>query len=433
MAQTINTRIVLRNDSTANWLTSKDVVLLKGEVGIEFLADGKVKMKIGDGTLTWEQLPYFGGSEAHVYEVTPTEGQSHVDAINAAVGTTVLAAGDVAIVKELISGEHYSHTAYVYDGIKASWIAMDGNYNANNVYFSNDLILTQQFGKYVPDSTGSVTVKTATNNLSLAGLFLDAFSEEKNPTASAPSVSFNSIAEGSYEVGTEVTPSYNAKLNAGSYTYGPATGITAKSWDVDVADLSDDNLTASSGSFTKFTVIDGMNKYAKITATASYDQGAMPVTNLGNDYPSVRIAAGSKSKTSNGFTAFRGWFYGYKNGDNKIADPTAITSAQVRALNSDSGKTSFPTSMATTNMQQMFFAAPAGVVDSVSVAHSVNGAPQTVKTATIYVTGKNAYVVPADQATDDNTVNGMKYDLFYVSNDNANSGAATYTITTKLK
>ena len=33
MAQ-INTRIILRNDSSVNWLAHENVVLLKGEVGI---------------------------------------------------------------------------------------------------------------------------------------------------------------------------------------------------------------------------------------------------------------------------------------------------------------------------------------------------------------------------------------------------------------
>ena len=36
---TLNTRIILRNDSTANWLTNESAVLLKGEVGVEFLSD----------------------------------------------------------------------------------------------------------------------------------------------------------------------------------------------------------------------------------------------------------------------------------------------------------------------------------------------------------------------------------------------------------
>lgn len=57
----LRTRIVLRNDSTAKWLENIDKVLLKGEVGIEFLADGKTKLKIGDGVKTWGELDYFGG------------------------------------------------------------------------------------------------------------------------------------------------------------------------------------------------------------------------------------------------------------------------------------------------------------------------------------------------------------------------------------
>lgn len=58
MAQTINTRIVLRNDTSANWAANSDQILLKGEVGIEFQPDGKVKMKVGDGVTPWADLEY---------------------------------------------------------------------------------------------------------------------------------------------------------------------------------------------------------------------------------------------------------------------------------------------------------------------------------------------------------------------------------------
>jgi hypothetical protein len=62
MAQ-INTRIILRNDSSANWLAHENVTLLKGEVGIEFLSNGSCKVKIGDGVRTWKELDYFGGEQ----------------------------------------------------------------------------------------------------------------------------------------------------------------------------------------------------------------------------------------------------------------------------------------------------------------------------------------------------------------------------------
>lgn len=423
----LNTRIVIRNDSTGNWNAAvtdagdTGVVLLKGEMGIEFIENGKPKLKIGDGVTKWEALSYFGGEEAKTFQV---------GALSEIPADAELAVGDTAIVKTAIyvdaedeTKNKYSYTGYVYNG--SAWTAMDGNYNAENVYFSDDFIFTTKIGTVQNLTNGSTTVAAAGKNIKdfLAGIF----AEEEYPSATAPSVSWTTEPKGTVEVGTEVTPTYNAKLNAGSYTYGPATGITAKSWDVDVADLTDENKTANSGSFSKFTAVDGMSGYAKITATATYDAGAVPVTNIGNAYPSKQIGAGSKSATSSGYTSYRAWFYGYKAGGSTLT-VAEMDSDDVRALTSANG--AFTTSMATTNMQQMFFAAPAGKVKSVAVAHSVNGAPQTVKQTTVYVKGNNDYVVAEADATETNTVNGMKYDLFYVSNDNANSGAATYTITT---
>ncbi|MGN1200847.1 MAG: hypothetical protein ACI4R8_01095 [Candidatus Caccovivens sp.] len=56
MAQkTLTTRIILRNDTSANW-TASNPTLLKGEIGLERDTD---KYKIGDGTTTWNLLPYF--------------------------------------------------------------------------------------------------------------------------------------------------------------------------------------------------------------------------------------------------------------------------------------------------------------------------------------------------------------------------------------
>ena len=428
----LNTRIILRNDSTTNWLANEDVVLLKGELGIEFLTDGKIKVKIGDGVKTWAQLSYFGGEDARVYEATVAKGGDHIAAITTVLNGEEPNTHDVAIVKEAIIAEDllsetvtqkYQHTAYRWNG--EAWTAFDGNYSAKNVIFDEDFTFTTKIGTVQSLTNGSTKVQAA--GKSIKDFFAGIFAAEAYPSATAPSVSWNTEPKGTVEVGTEVTPTFDVKLNAGSYTYGPATGITAKSWSIDIADLTDENKTASSGSFSKFTAVDGMSEYAKITATATYDAGAVPVTNIGNPYSTKQIAAGSKSATSAGYTSYRAWFYGYKAGGSTLTI-AEMDSDDIRGLTSANG--SFTTSMATTNMQQMFFAAPAGVVESVAVAHSVNGAPQTVKQTTIYVKGNNDYVVAEADATETNTVNGMKYDLFYVSNDNANSGAATYTITT---
>jgi len=451
MANTLNTRIILRNDSFNNWEAVKDtVILLKGEMGIEFNPDAtsdgkKVRVKIGDGVTTWANLPYFGGEEAHVYEATVAKDGDHIAAITTALDGAEPNSHDVAIVKEAIIAEDllsetvtqkYEHTAYRWNGTE--WVAFSGNYSAKNVIFDEDFTFTTKIGTVQTLTNGSTTVAAA--GKSVKDFFAGIFAEEKNPSRTANAyVSWTTEPKGTVEVGSEVTPTYNAKLNAGSYTYGPATGITAKSWVVDIADLTDENKTTNSGTFSKFTATDGMSGYAKITATASYDDGAIPVTNIGNQYDAdgnknIRIMAGSKSATSAGYTSYRTWFYGYRSGANKLViadlDSDAIrqdsTAVANRIFTRANG--SFTTSMATTDMQQMFFMAPAGKVASVGVAHSVNGAPQTVKKTTVYIKGANNYCANETETTN----GGMAYDLFYVSNDNPNSGDATYTITTTM-
>ena len=88
--------------------------------------------------------------------------------------------GDTAVVKELIADGKYSYTAYVYDGSLSSWKAMDGNYDARNVYFNDDMTMTYQFGKYAVPSSGSFTLSC--KGMSLATMINDAYAEAKDPT-----------------------------------------------------------------------------------------------------------------------------------------------------------------------------------------------------------------------------------------------------------
>lgn len=314
----LNTKIVSRNDLAANW-TTKNPVLLKGELGIEIDTN---LIKIGNGTATWTELPYVNESAPapQHFHAIPVEDQSDLEAIAAAVGSTSLNEGDTAVVERAIgTADHKSYTAYVYDGTK--WAAMDGNYSADNVYFGEDFVATEKVGTISIPSSGSTTV--AAQGKSLKELLASILAAEKQPTAVQPSVSVSCSTGKAYEVGTTVTPTYTASLSAGSYTYGPATGITAKTWSVSNS-ATDEILTTATGSFAALTVEDTTN-YA-ITATATYDAGAMPKTNIGNDAPSIQIAAGSKSATaSQKITGYRNFFYG-------VVKTTDLTSAIIRGL-----------------------------------------------------------------------------------------------------
>ena len=313
----LRTRIVIRNDSTTNWLANESVVLLKGEVGIEFLADGKVKMKVGDGIKTWAQLDYLNGEEAKTFQV------SSLDEIT----DTELAVGDTAIVKTAIytdaeneANNKYSYTGYVYNG--SAWAAMDGNYSADNVYFEDDMLVTKEIG-YITLTNGQGTIPSKGKNLS--EVFEAMFVKEQNPTTTQPSVNLTFSQAGAYEVGSVVSPSYSATFNAGSYTYGPETGVTVTSWEI--SDTAGNTASTASGSFADVTVTDTTNY--KITAKANHTEGAIPLTNKKNEYAAGQIAAGNKSKVSSAITGYRSFFYGVLDTSSTEAP---LTSEIVRGL-----------------------------------------------------------------------------------------------------
>ena len=54
---TVNARIVLLNKTTAEWQNETNVPV-RGTPCLEFTAEGRVKMKIGDGNKLFKELPY---------------------------------------------------------------------------------------------------------------------------------------------------------------------------------------------------------------------------------------------------------------------------------------------------------------------------------------------------------------------------------------
>lgn len=413
------TQILSRIDTAANWL-SKDPILGLGEIAFETSdTNTDLKMKVGDGSTNYNDLPYFSSgnnSETRFFTVVVLGETTDLDGIKSVDESPV--DGDFCVVQRSIGTTEdgkKQYTAYIYakqnNSGAAAWQALDGNYDASNIYFNKDLIFTQAFGKYTPGSSGSVTIETNTNQMSLQNLLESAFAEEKNPTITQPSCSVTLSNAGAKEVGTEFTPSYTVNFNAGNYQYGPATAVTVESYNV--TDTNSGSSTAQTGSFTEFTVTEDTNY--RINASVTHTAGAIPKTNLGNNYAAGQIQGGSKTAQSSTVTGYRGWFQGYYNGTQALADATAITSAQLRAFGVRNGN--FTNSITTNQMKQMFFAAPQGLVTAVGVANSVNGAPQTVNKMTVNVEGANSY-------------EAIPYDVFYVANAVAESGSTTFTITT---
>ena len=352
MAKELNTRIQLKHGLAAKW-TERNPVLLAGEVGIE---TDTLKMKVGNGTSNWKALGYLGADANDILAII-NENRDSCTTVNVAEGqsdTDALATisnpknGDTAVLIKVISGEKKSYTAFVYDN---AWKAMDGNYNASNVYFDKDLTYTVQFGTLAQPS-GSGTFSAAGKNVEQ--VLSSLMAKEANPSKSNPAVSF-SVEEGfgTFEIGTKKNLTYTAALSAGSYTYGPATGITAQTWEVSCTGVTGTKSTAN-GTFEN-VVAEATAK--KITATATYNEGAIPVTNLGNPYPAGKIAAGSASKNSGELKGVRYMFWG------PMTDADmALNSANIRALahKQASGTGTLDTFGAGAGAKKVVVAVPAG-------------------------------------------------------------------------
>ena len=311
----IKTRLQVLNDTAEALAAKSNAVPLKGEIVYD---QTNHKMKIGDGTTTLENLKFVGGDEAKHFDVMANADEEDVAAILRVVGDAEIHTGDTAIVKRTIINDKISHTAYVYNG--TNWAACDGNYRADNVYFDDDITYTVAIGTLAKPS-GSA--KFAAKGKNVEQVLSTLMAQEQNPTASNPAVSFSAQGGfGTVEIGTKRNLTYTAALSAGSYTYGPATGITAQSWEVSCTGVADKKTTAT-GTFENI-VAEATAK--KITAKATYGDGAIPVTNLGNAYAAGQIKAGSASKTSDSLVGVRYMFWGPMTTD------AAIDSTAVRAL-----------------------------------------------------------------------------------------------------
>lgn len=305
--KTLTTQIILRNGTTTEWEASTKVLKL-GEIGIDTT---KNEIRIGDGTNTWKNLKIAGADQAAIQalidkaedkvSVLLVEGNETDTEKLATIANP--AQGDMAIVERAVTtgSKVNSHTAYAYDGEK--WCAMDGNYNAKNVYFDGDFTYTNAIGAIGAPKDGKGTL--AASGKSVEEFMASILAQEANPKTTSPAASVK-ITEGSgtFEIGTHKNVAYSASLSAGSYTYGPATGVVAGTI---TASFDGQTKTGATGTFDN-VVADGTKT---LTVSITHNEGAVPKTNLGNPYADGKIAAGTKEATATQtLVGVRHMFYG---------------------------------------------------------------------------------------------------------------------------
>lgn len=242
--------------------------------------------------------------------------------------------GDILVIKREFTSGKFSHTGYVFDG--TNWCAMDGNYNAENVYISGDITVTSKIG--VIDTLVNGSAKWHTDGKNVKSALQDLVGRDAQPTVTAPTakfITYTGIASEDVEPGTTKngTISFEVGLDSvGSYTYGPAvTGVTAVGYSINhqVDDMFA-QCNKKSGTVDYSIEVGNSNKTIKVTS-ASVDYSAATntaVTNFGNA-TELKVEAGTASIAAKTFTftSKRKSFYAV---DNNIGE--ALDSQHIRAL-----------------------------------------------------------------------------------------------------
>lgn len=337
---------------------------------------------------------------------TPDEGFTGLSAVNVSVegsgGSNVIANPAEEATEEL-NKIKVDDTVYSIPSIDTI--------SPEKVIFTQDMTLTETFGKYKP-AGGSVVVPS--KDKSLMQVLLDAYSEDKNPTTTPPSLTLSSPQSRAYEVGTSVVPTFSNSFGAGSYTYGPPTGVAPTSWSI-TNNTTSETKTTSSGQFNAITIGDNTSYY--ITSTVNYSEGAIPFTALGAEYAAGRIPAGSITKTSSAMTGYRNSFYGTLN-----TKPDVLTSDNIRNLSKSnralSNGNSFTVDVPVGAMM-IIIAYPATLRELTSVK-DVNGMNAEILSAF------SGSILPIEGANEYEAIN---YRVYTQSLPSANDTANKYTVT----
>ena len=214
----------------------------------------------------------------------------------------------------------------------ANWVALCGKVTTENVVLGYTL-KTMGNGKIggIPENTTfqpNTTLKTILNQM---------FVKIIQPSITQPSISISASGAKSVEAGTQVNITVTPTFNPGSYTYGPATGVTLQTYTLQqnlkgsTTTIVDAASTAEPHTVQNITIEDGTT--IQFNASCTHTAGAQPLDNSGAPATVQGIQAGTKSVSNQqAFSGFRKYFYGCKTTITETVD-----SAYIRGLTGSSG------------------------------------------------------------------------------------------------
>lgn len=351
---TINTIIVLRNDTKEAWETDGSYKLVAGEVGVGYMTVGEGEsakkvpiVKIGDGVNSWKDLPQAEGVFENDVILTSAFGKY-----------TIPAAGYVNA-----GGAGMTTSEWLLDALS----------EVKEPAISEPSITT------TASIVGGGEIGSKITGVKWTGTYTD----------------------GSYQYGSVSHPS------------STATGLSASNVTWSISNDNDtQTATSEDGTFTfasaNYLTIDSESSKTYVTVSAKY---SLDATNARTPLNNVGAATDGKIESRTDITnsadakatGYRKPFWGVLT---EPLDVTTITSAQVRALPSSGTKTKgFPSTLAVAaGSKQVIFCAKAGTYSSLAAKDTLamNAGVTFTKVANaVNVEGANNYTATA-------------YDIWYV-------------------
>lgn len=151
MSDSYNTRIKLKRDTEGNW-TSKNPIILDGEMIIVKTNDGKIRKKIGDGVKKFSELPY---DEIAIDSATSTTSTNPVQ--NKVITSALAGKADTAVATTSTNGLMSASDKNKLDGIAtgANKTIVDASLSDS----STNPVQNKVVKKYVDDHTAATAVR----------------------------------------------------------------------------------------------------------------------------------------------------------------------------------------------------------------------------------------------------------------------------------
>lgn len=205
MADT-NARMRQLDGTTAEW-AANNIVLGKGEIGVERASTSNVLMKVGDGVSTWSALPYTNASSTTINSATQAALDAKVSKAGDTMTGLLILSGDAsnalgAVTKQQLDSVNTTLTSSITGKLSLSGGSMTGFLSLHSVPTANEHAATKAY----VDGIGSARVTKAGDTMT-GFLTLHA-----DPTSAMHAVTKQYVDGGAYQTVVGGSSAYAGKV-----------------------------------------------------------------------------------------------------------------------------------------------------------------------------------------------------------------------------